>query len=485
MPAGRIKEFNTRMSREGKLVKNTFIISIGTFLPKLAAFITLPILTGCLAKEEYGVYELIMDMVSLLLPTATLQIQTAAFRFLIDRRDKTDDVKKIVTNIFVFIVPIALLALTILFFAMFFFLPNEQTGIKLLICLYFFADILVNATRQIARGLNKNLFYSVSAVVSAVCKMLFALLFVQYLQIGLFGAVLSLALASLVSLIVLLITSKIHRYIDLSKVSWGQIKELIGYSWPMVPNSMSMWVMRLSDRFVITGFMGLAPVAVYSAANKLPSMLTLAQTTFTMAWQENASIVSKDKDAGAYYSSMFRTMFDLMAGFMGVLIAATPILFKLLIRGDYSESYPHIPILFLAMFFFSMCAFLGGIYVAYMDTKSVGVTTVVAAICNLVINLAAIKFIGIYAASISTLVSYILLYVYRMFHVRKLVEIRYQPLHILIVIALLVAECTLCFFRNTYLNLLNAAIGVTAFVILNQPLIKTCWKKAAKMLKRA
>ena len=62
--------------------KNTLILSLGTFLPKFAAFITLPILTGQLTKVEYGTYDLVTVMVSLLLPAATLQIQAAAFRLL-------------------------------------------------------------------------------------------------------------------------------------------------------------------------------------------------------------------------------------------------------------------------------------------------------------------------------------------------------------------------------------------------------------------
>ena len=41
------------MSREGKLAKSTLILSIGTFLPKLASFVTLPILSGYLTKPEY------------------------------------------------------------------------------------------------------------------------------------------------------------------------------------------------------------------------------------------------------------------------------------------------------------------------------------------------------------------------------------------------------------------------------------------------
>ncbi|MCR5306762.1 MAG: oligosaccharide flippase family protein [Oscillospiraceae bacterium] len=472
------------MTREEKLAKNTMILAIGTFLPKLAAFITLPILTGCLTKEDWGFYELIVDLVSLILPTATLQIQTAAFRFLIDRKDKQEDVRSIITNIYAFIVPISVAALLILYLCLYFLVPGQPSSIKLLICLYFFADILVNAARQVSRGMSKNLFYSLSAIVSALCKIIFAVVFVWWLKVGLEGAVWALFLASLISLIVLSLLIRLHRYIDLHSISVKQIKELIAYSWGMVPNCMSMWVMRVSDRFVVTGFMGYAANAIYSAANKIPSILTIAQTTFTMAWQENASIVSKDKDAGAYYSSMFRTMFDLMAGFLGLLISATPLLFKLLIRGDYGDAYPHMPILFLAMFCYSMCAFLGGIYVAYMDTKSVGITTLAAAICNLLIDLLTIKFIGIYAASGSTLISYLLLFIFRAVDVRKLVAIKYDIRRILVIACILIAESALCFLHTLPTDCINLVFGVIVFCVLNRALIRAVWTKGTGLLKK-
>lgn len=82
------------MNREEKLIKNTMILAIGTFLPRVASFIVLPILTGYLTQEEYGTYDLITVLVSLLLPVATLQIQTAAFRFLIDVRGNIKEEKE-------------------------------------------------------------------------------------------------------------------------------------------------------------------------------------------------------------------------------------------------------------------------------------------------------------------------------------------------------------------------------------------------------
>ena len=468
------------MSRGTKLAKNTIILSIGTFLPKVASFITLPILTAYLTQEEYGTYDLITVLVSLILPAATLQIQTAAFRYLIDVRHDEIKKRKIITNIFAFIIPISILTLVVLYFC----LIGLSKKIRILVCLYLFIDMIYNASGQTVRGLAKNFDYSISAIISAFGKMIFAIICVSRFSMGLMGATIALCMSDLLATIYLFFNAKFYRYIDVKLIDRAEIKEMIEYSWPMVPNSMSMWVMNVSDRFVVTFFMGASANAVYSVANKIPSLLTLAQSTFTMAWQENASFVSKDSDADAYYSSIFKVMYNLMAGFLGLLIAATPVLFSILIRGDYEEAYLQMPILFLAMFFNSMSSYLGGIYVAYKDTKSVGITTTVAAGCNLIVNLSLIKLIGLYAASISTLVSFLLIFIYRLKNVRKLVKIEYKQYHLLIVIFFLIIECILCLQRNIIFDCVNLILGIFFFFFLNKNFIVAVTKYVKKFLKR-
>ena len=75
------------MNREKRLAKNSIILLIGQVIPKLVFLIILPILTKYLTKIEYGTYDLITVLQSLLLPIITLQIQVAAFRYLIENRD--------------------------------------------------------------------------------------------------------------------------------------------------------------------------------------------------------------------------------------------------------------------------------------------------------------------------------------------------------------------------------------------------------------
>ena len=469
------------MKREEKLIKNTIIIAIGNFLPRLASFIVLPILTGYLTQEEYGTYDLITVLVSLLLPAVTLQIQTAAFRFLIDVRGDLKEEKRIVTNIFAFTFPVSIIALIILYFALF----QLEPLVRWLICIYFIFDILVNTARQIVRGLSKNMDYSISAIIGSCGRLLFALVFVLWLRTGLVGATLTLIASVAVEFLYLIFRTRLHRYIDFSLLSKSTVKKLLKYSWPMVPNSMSMWVMRLSDRLVVTFFMGVAANAVYSVANKIPQLLMIAANTFDMAWQENASMASKDDDASTYYTQMFRAVFDFMAGVFGLLVAVAPIMFSLLIQGDYEDAYCHMTILFLAIFFLSIAAYLGGVYVAYKKTTSVGITTALAAVCNLVFDIATIQWIGLYAASGSTLISYLFLCIYRMIDLKKFVDIRYNLKRIVIVVLVLIAMSVLCFVNNTVCNILNLAIGIAMFCILDGKMIMALVRKLMRKVKKS
>lgn len=457
------------MNREKALAKNTFIIAIGTFLPKFSSIITLPIITGGLTKAEMGTYDLISTLVSLFLPVATLQIQSAAFRFLIDVREDEKETKRIITNIISFILPTSLIALTILYLC----LGNVSLVIRWLICLYFFSDILMLSTQQIVRGLSNNKLYSASSVTISFSNMLLIVLTISVGKQGLVGVLASITIATTIGLILLLVKGHILSRIDLSLLSRKTLLEMLSYSWPMIPNSLSNWVLSFSDRAVLTAFMGLEANAIYSVANKIPALFTTVQGTFVFAWQENASLASKDSDADTYYAEMFDSIFGILVGIMALLIAATPILFWLLIRGDYKEAYYQMPILFMGMLFSSMASFIGGIYVAHKKTRSVGVTTILAAACNFVIDLVFVHKIGIFAASISTLVSYVFLTIYRMVDVQKFQKVKFNTGRFCLLIVLLVLMCAICWIDTVALNVLNIILGCIIAVVVNRKIMKS------------
>lgn len=472
------------MKRGESLAKNTLILSLGTIIPKITSFITLPIITLYLTKNEIGFNELIMMFSILMLPVATLQIQTAAFRFLIDVRDDEEEIKKIISSIIAFTFITSLIALVVVFLCLY----KEDIYLRFLICLYYLADIFANTLRQICRGLGKNGEYSKSIIVSSFSTLVFIIALVFILSWGLIGVVASSFLSSFIAFIYLFFKIKLYRFLSMSFFNKEILKKMLSYTIPLIPNSISGWLMRLADRLVVTVFMGVSANAVYSLACKIPNLIDNLQNTFVLAWQENASIVSKDSDAGEYYTRVFHMLFNLITGSLGLLIAISPVLFKLLIKGDYEEAYFQMPILFMAMFFLSLSTFLGGIYLAFKKTKSIGLTTTVAAVINLVFDISLIRYLGLYAASISTMLAYIFLFLFRIIDVQKIIRIRVKISHMIPMIIILLIECGIfyldkIYLDTVYLKLVNCLIAVVLFLGTNWEFIRMLlrwWFKNAK-----
>ena len=92
------------MSREKSLVKNTFIIALGKISTQFISFLLLPLYTALLTTEEYGTVDLFNTFVRLLLPIATLMIEQAAFRFLLENHMRNTSSSRIVSNSFVVLV---------------------------------------------------------------------------------------------------------------------------------------------------------------------------------------------------------------------------------------------------------------------------------------------------------------------------------------------------------------------------------------------
>lgn len=466
------------MSRGTQLVKNTVIISFGTLLPKVLATISLPIVTAGLTKTEYGTYDLISILETLLLPFVTMQIQTAAFRFIIENRNNDEKKKEIISTMLSFLLVTLGLALIILFIC----LRQVEFNSRILVCLYFFFIIQANALQQIARGLDHMTVYSASAIVQSITNVVCIVVFVQFYNKGLVGTLLALAISAFSSASFLFFKDKTYSYFNIKYFSLNTLKEMLSYSWPMIPNSLSMWVMSVSDRLVLTFFMGLEANAVYAVANKIPSLFTVVQSTFTYAWQENASIAAKDKDVGIYYSKVFDVVFCMMAGVLTLLIAGTPILFALLIRGDYDKAYNQMPILFLGVFFSCITAFLGGIYIANKRTKSVGITTIIAAGINLIIDLIFVNMIGIYAASLSTLISYLFLTIYRLYDIQKFQKLYLHKRKIIVTILGLLLMCVLSFKRNIVFDIINIMFSIFFAIILNKKLIGAIFQNVRRRI---
>lgn len=468
------------MKREKDLLKNAVVLAIGRFLPQVFSFVTIPMITFYLTKSEYGTYDLINTLVSLLLPIATLQIHSAAFRFLIDKRDNEEEQKKIISNIYAFSIPMSFVVLLFLYIA----LVNTEHSTRVLIAIYFMLDTIYITQGQIIRGLSYSKIYAVASIISSMAKCIVIMVTLKFFKLGLNGVLIAIVCSYLVAMSYIIVRVPQSVYVNIKKVSGKNMKELIRYSWPMIPNNLSNWILNVSDRTIITVFLGVEVNAIYAAANNIPNIMNIAKAILVMAWQENASLALSDEDVTVYYSEMFKKMYNLIAGFTAILIVLSPFIFVILIKGAYEDAFIQVPILIVSFFYNCISSFQGGIYIAHKKTKNVGITTLIAALINILVDVLLINAIGVFAGSVSTLISYFVLFVYRLINVTKFQKMNYSYKQIVLISVTLMMMALLEMSNNKLIYGINIFWGVVFAYIINKKLINEVTNKFVRLIKK-
>ena len=461
--------------KKKNLIKNSIILILGTTFPKIMMFITLPLYTFFLSKQEYGTYDIIMTLSTLIIPLVTLQLHSSIFRYLIDAKQLFEQ-KKIISTALITIFLIMLVFLLIAFC-----IPTSYNhAIRFSIYLYFAINTIFQVFLEIARGLKEKKQYTLASIINAFLIVILSVLFMNNLNNKMLAAFVSINLASIIAAIYLLIATKIWKYISLKCISKELLKEMLIYSIPLIPNSLSWWIINVSDRFIIKFILGVEANAIYAVANKIPSIYSLFYNGFNLAWQESASLELKDDKM--YYQNIFTYLSKFLMSGLLILISVLPIIFKLLVVGDYSKSYYQMPILCISLLFSSLSAFFGGIYIATKNSKKLGISSFLASLANIIINIVLIKSIGLYAASFSTLLSFMILTLYRYYDIKKLCHLKIN-IKLLIIFVLSLSIIVFGYYNeNMYFLLANILFSNFIFINFNKKIIQSMIRKL-KLLK--
>lgn len=405
------------MSREKSLMKNTIILAIGTFLPRIINLATTPIITSTISTEAVGYIDVVTTIIlALIVPIGTLQLEQALFRFLIDA--KTDDERRrvITTGYSLIALIMIIIGLVCLFVPV-----TGFTGIyKLLLIGYIWIEIMSQMSRFVLRAFSMYKEYSVFAAIAVIVNFVSIFICLVVLKTGYMGVIISLALADIVGMLYVLFTSNIFKYFNLKYLNYELGKDMLRFSIPFVPNMVSWFINQLSDRWLIAIFLGNAANGVYMMANKIPSIVNILYPAFNMAWTESASRSISDDDTEKYYSKMFKMLFYVISAGTACLTAISPFLFVILCRNvNLNVALYYTPTLIIATYFYCFAQFFSSIYIAVKSGKSMSITTTVAAVINVVINLLFLNLIGVQAAVISTFVANLSLAGYRYYDINK------------------------------------------------------------------
>ena len=434
-------------NRTDRLIKNSVILSFGTLIPKVLTVLVLPLLTTFLTTSEYGNYDLVLSATSLIVPVAMMQIQQAAFRFLLATTE-TDEIQSYIATSLFFVLALSLVSSPITFVVGICIGLNYT--ISVVMCLLVLAESVYLLLGQVMRGIGKNACYSFGVIVYAIVNSVCLCIFIPIFNMGLFGVILSLVIAYVGSAIIMFVLVFREYRVKFSMIDKDVLKKMLAFSVPIVPSSISLWIVNLSDRFVIVYFLGTAANGIYSVANRIPALYTTAYNIFNLAWTETATqVADEEKHPEVYYTELFKKLYSFLVGVMVIIMACSPLFYKIFINEQYYESYYQTAILYFSVFFNSLVMFYAGIYIALKRTKQVGYSSAAGAIINLVVNLLLVRHIGLYAASVSTLVSYLTIVLYRYWDIKKYISIKYDYKKILVGLLVMIV-CSVLYYQRNY-----------------------------------
>lgn len=455
------------MPKENKYLKNTIILSIGKFATQFIAIVLLPLFTRYLSPSDYGYIDLIQTYINLFIPLFLLCFDTAIFRFLVDSRDDKKGIERIISSSLI-ILGVQLLFLTILSALLLFVFSIHY---YLLTVINIASLMISNVLLQVCRGLGKNTYYSISSIIIAIFNLIINIVLILFFNFNASSILIASIIGNIVASIYIVIKIKLITFVNFNSINMDVIRGMLNFALPMVPHTFSWWIVNVSDRTLIALFLATSANGIYTISCKFSNIINSIFSIFLMSWQEEASLHIDDKEKSHFFSKHINDTLILFLSLIILCLTTIPIVYNFIIGKNYIESYNYIPILLIACLFSIATTLLGGIYVAKKLTKEVAKTSFLSALINLIINLILIKELEIYAACVSTLISYLVMFVYRLIDVKKYINLKFNYNKIFPLLLLLVVSSFVYYTSNKLFCSILFLIDLVACSYFNKELL--------------
>ena len=414
----------TNKSKYELLINNTLLISIGTFGSKILTFLMTRFYTEALTPSDYGEADLIIQTANLLIPLVSAGIADGVFRFVLETDDEHTAKRKSIFSAGFYTISAGTAILAAL--SSFISIPGFLSEYKWLLIWFISASCYHSLCAQFIRGEGKTRLFAYQGVLNTVLVIVFSILFLSVFEAGTRGYIISIALADSICALYLAAGQKLWRLMDIHLKS-GMWRKMMRYSLPLVPAALFWWITSVSDRYMITWFLGSGANGIYTVASKIPAIITLISGMFLEAWQFSAVRESRGSRRSyiSFYTNIWSMFLTVMFTGGSIIIAFSPAAIRLLAASEYYSAAEYLPILTAAAILSSLVSFMGSVYIVTKRSSLSFLTTAAGAVFNIILNFLLIPtHLGIYGAAVATLCSYLLSFLIRIISIRNILPFR-------------------------------------------------------------
>lgn len=450
-----------------KLLNGSAVYFMGSALTQLVSLLLMRFVTGNIAPEEYGFFNLVTTIANLAVPFLTLQMADAVYRFVLKAENGEEKKSYISVCAGVMIISVALIFVITYGISFFYSLPH--TG---LVALYVASYALVTVYQKIVRCLNHNMVFVTGNLIKTTIFLLLEVLLISLLDMG----IEALLLAHIISTVVLLLYSEIrvraYRFVDLRLLRAGTFKKMVRYSAPLMPNAAFWWLTSSVNNVIVSARLGIGVNGIYTVSNKFSSVLNMVTNVLNMSWQDTAVSDYGNAGFGLFLTKTFNSFIKLIFSIVAVLLPFVAVVLPYMIDPSYYGAISYTPFLLLASATSFMSGFMAQIFTGKGKTTTILITSIFGMVANILVVALLIGKIGLWAAVLGSLVSDCVLMCSRTFLARKEFAKGIAYKSFLVIIAMVAVSIWTYFKASVIGNLVWLVISAVIAVILNWEFIK-------------
>lgn len=473
------ERLNTQTTHEVKkiMVKDTMLYLPARIIEGLIGLITITLYTSFFAPEVYGYYGLITTTINissfLLLGWLNQSVYRYANSFETGKRTtlfySTSFTLWLCTNAVVFsaglvgillIDPFKEAYLTQLFILSLFMFVTYNTNQVLL--------SILSATRKTKLLLSLSIF-------SVSMKLLLTVFLVYKYKTNDYtpaSAVISNIVVDTIVIAIIVLRLKVYRYFTFKYFSKKILKKFMKYSLPLVGVNITMSILNLSDRYVITPILGTEQMGIYHAN------YTISSTVFNLIlvavmrgvypsilknWRQN------NREQTEYFLSQAVRYYLLvsMPALTGLSVLSAAVS-KLFLDEAYFEHGFVIIWVAAGMFLYGLAEYSNKAWELTSNTKPLFYNTVISAVLNVLLNVVFVRIYGYRAAAVNTALAYLVYLTLSLTRSRKIMKITFHPLSIarILLSCVIMGLVVRVGIQTLGISLLSLALFVTAGCIV-------------------
>ncbi len=405
-----------------RFIKSSGVFFIGSVLSKAIVLLMLPLYTNRIPTQDMGYYDLSLTYITIATSFLFFDIWVAILRYMYDGKTGDDQATAIKSGFAIFF---ASSAVYLILGSLFAWIFHPDAIVLILLC--GLMQNIANLLCFCARGFQKNKEFAISGIVSTLVTVLVNLALILGLGMGYESLYLAAMAGHAAQAVYLLICGGIFSSLKLGCFDGAVAKSMFRYSLPLCLNSIAYWVLTSLNRIVLNGVYGNEANGIYAIGNKFSFVIGLITTCFTYAWQDLSFSKADEKGVGLFYSQASTMYAKVMLLCTALALPCIKVAFPILIGEAYRSAEITIPLFLTVAAVSAVSTFIGNIFYAIKETKTIFISMVISAVANVLLCYPLIKSLHINGANLSVLLSFTVNILVRCVVLRKKIGFRLDP----------------------------------------------------------